>query len=94
MVRKNGKRGGKKTRRRKISPSPRVSVGTRSIGLDSECYILRQKQARIYSEESEYIQRVVHDLATERQHEQQQIQKRGIIIGSGGKLGFKHQVDN
>ena len=41
-----------KTRRRKISPAPRVSVCTRSIALDSECYILRQKQTRIYSEES------------------------------------------
>ena len=46
------KKGGKKKRRRKISPSPRVSPCTRGIGLDSECYIWRQKQTRVYSEES------------------------------------------
>lgn len=27
-------------------------LAPRSVGLDSECYILRQKQTRIYSEES------------------------------------------
>lgn len=49
----------------------------------------------IFRRVSEYIQRVVHNLATEQQHEQQQqIQMRVIIIVSGGKLGFKHQVDN
>ena len=46
------KKGGKKKRRRKISPSPRVSVCTPEHWVRFWCYILRQKQTRIYSEES------------------------------------------